>query len=114
MSPERSVTYVSERTKAVNFYRIWLGRLPAAEQQLQEHPLGFELVFSHLLRVDLKCRLQTLAPEHFLHQLRIDLHLDQDRSESPSERMESESTRRSHDSRLLGSHAQVIGNQHVG
>jgi hypothetical protein len=55
-----------------------------------------------------------LVQERFLHQLRIDLHLDQDISERPSESVESESTRRSHGSRLLGGHAQVIGNQHVG
>jgi len=28
-----------------------------SEQQLQEHPLGFELVFGHSLRVDLEGRL---------------------------------------------------------
>ena len=48
-------------------------------------PLGFELVFGHRLRVDFKGRLPILVPKHFLHQLRIDLQFDQDRSERPSE-----------------------------
>jgi hypothetical protein len=36
------------------FDRIWFYGLPAPKQQLQEHPLGFELVFGHRPRVDLK------------------------------------------------------------
>src|SRR5438445_7246513 len=64
--------------------------------------------------VHLECRLQVLVPEHFLHQLRINLHLDQDRSERPPESVKSEGAQRGHDFRLVCGHAQVIGDQHVG
>src|SRR5437660_9387957 len=64
--------------------------------------------------VHLECRLQVLVPEHFLHQLRINLHLDQDRSERPPESVKSEGAQRGHDFRLVCASAQVIGDQHVG
>src|SRR5947208_14921589 len=64
--------------------------------------------------VHLECRLQVLVPEHFLHQLRINFHLDQDRSERPPESVKSEGAQRGHDFRLVCGHAQVIGDQHVG
>src|SRR5438270_12296273 len=59
--------------------------------------------------VHLECRLQVLVPEHFLHQLRINLHLDQDRSERSPESVKSEGAQRGHDFRLVCGHAQVIG-----